>query len=278
MSAAGPPVDLDAYCERIGYRGPRTPTLGTLRALQAAHVAAIPFEAVDVLLGRGVDISPAAVDAKLIGKRRGGYCYEQNGLFKRVLRAVGFRVEGLLARVRWQSPEDAPPTPRTHMALRLEADGAPWLADVGFGAAVPTAPLRMDTAEPQSTPQEPFRLLPSGGAGGWRVQARLGEGWATLYDLLPEPQLDVDYEPANWFTATHPASPFRRSLIVARTTPAGRQTLLNGRLTVRRPGGEIEKRARLDADGIERALAEVFSLPVEPAWRPIIERAAAAAA
>ena len=166
MSAARPPVDLDAYCERIGYRGPRTPTLGTLRALQAAHVAAIPFEAVDVLLGRDVDISPAAVDAKLIGKRRGGYCYEQNGLFKRVLRAVGFRVEGLLARVRWQSPEDAPPTPRTHMALRVEADGAPWLADVGFGAAVPTAPLRMDTAEPQPTPQEPFRLLPSGGAGG----------------------------------------------------------------------------------------------------------------
>jgi N-hydroxyarylamine O-acetyltransferase len=196
MSAARPPVDLDAYCERIGYRGPRTPTLGTLRALQAAHVAAIPFEAVDVLLGRGVDISPAAVDAKLIGKRRGGYCYEQNGLFKRVLRAVGFRVEGLLARVRWQSPEDAPPTPRTHMALRVEADGAPWLADVGFGAAVPTAPLRMDTAEPQPTSWEPLRLLPSG-EGGWRVQARLGGEWATLYDLLPEPQLDVDYEPAN---------------------------------------------------------------------------------
>ena len=278
MSARPPPVDLDAYCGRIGHRGPRTPTLETLRALQALHVAAIPFEAIDALLGRGVDISPAAVDAKLIGARRGGYCYEQNGLFKRVLAAIGFRVEGLLARVHWQLPEDAPPTPRTHMALRVEADGAPWLADVGFGAAVPTAPLRMDTAEPQPTPHGPFRLLPSGGAGGWRVQARLGEGWATLYDLLPEPQLDVDYEPANWFTATHPASPFRRSLVVARTTPDGRHTLLDGRLTVRAPGGEIERRTRLDADGIERALAETFGLPVEPAWRPIIERAAAALA
>ncbi len=108
------------------------------------------------------------------------------------------------------------------------------------------------------------------------MQARFGEAWATLYDLLPEPQLDVDYEPANWFTATHPASPFRRSLIVARTTPEGRQTLLNGRLTVRASGGKVEKRTLLDADGIERALAETFGLPVEPAWRPAIERAAAA--
>jgi N-hydroxyarylamine O-acetyltransferase len=74
---AWPPIDLDAYCDRIGYRGPRTPTLETLRALQALHVAAIPFEAIDALLGRGVDISPAAVDAKLVGARRGGCCYEQ---------------------------------------------------------------------------------------------------------------------------------------------------------------------------------------------------------
>jgi N-hydroxyarylamine O-acetyltransferase len=269
-----PRIDLDAYCDRIGYRGPRTPALETLRDLQALHLAAIPFEAVDVLLGRGIDISPAAVDAKLIGKRRGGYCFEQNGLFKRALAAIGFEVEGLLARVRWQMPEDAPPTPRTHKALRVVVDGAPWLADVGFGAAVPTAPLRMDSAEPQPTPQEPFRLLPSGAAGGWRVQARLGGAWTTLYDLLPEPQLDVDYEPANWFTATHPTSPFRRSLVVARTTAHGRSTLLDGRLTVRVPGGEVETRTVLDADGIERALTEIFGLPVEPAWRAVIERAA----
>ena len=109
-------------------------------------------------------------------------------------------------------------------------------------------------------------------------QARIGGAWATLYDLLPEPQLDVDYEPANWFTATHPASPFRRSLVVSRTTPERRHTLLDGRLAVRTPGGEVETRTVLDADGIERALAEVFGLPVEPAWRPAIERAAAAAA
>ena len=92
-----PAIDLAAYCARIGYSGPLMPTLVTLRALQELHPAAIPFEAIDVLLGRGVDISPQAVDAKLIGRRRGGYCYEQNGLFKRVLQAIGFEVEGLIA-------------------------------------------------------------------------------------------------------------------------------------------------------------------------------------
>ena len=99
-----PPVDLDAYCARIGYSGPREPTLETLRALQALHAAAIPFEAIDVQLDRGIDLAPAAIDAKLIGGRRGGYCFEQNNLFMRVLAAVGFSVEGLMGRVRWIAP------------------------------------------------------------------------------------------------------------------------------------------------------------------------------
>ena len=104
LSSEAPAVDLAAYCARIGYDGPLTSTLGTLRALQALHPAAIPFEAIDVLTGRGIDISPQAVDAKLIAAGRGGYCYEQNGLFKRVLQAIGFEVEGLIARVNWNAP------------------------------------------------------------------------------------------------------------------------------------------------------------------------------
>lgn len=95
----GPLVDLDAYCARIGYSGSRVPTLETLRALHEAHIASIPFEALNALLDREIDISPSAVDAKLIGARRGGYCFEHNALFKRVLQTIGFDVEGLIARV-----------------------------------------------------------------------------------------------------------------------------------------------------------------------------------
>lgn len=269
----GPPVDLDAYCDRIGYRGPRTPTIETLRALHELHPASIVFEAIDVLLGRGVDLSPAAVDAKMIGSRRGGYCFEQNGLFKRVLTAIGFEVEGLVARVRWMAPAGAPPRPRTHMALRVTVDGEPWLADVGFGGCVPTAPLRMDTVAPQPTRHETFRVIPFGASH--LVQARLDGAWIPLYELSREPQLDADYELANWFTATHPTSHFRRSLTVARAMPEARYALLDGRLTVRTPDGRTERRI-LDAGQIERALSDTFGLPVEPDWRPVIERAAAA--
>jgi N-hydroxyarylamine O-acetyltransferase len=107
------------------------------------------------------------------------------------------------------------------------------------------------------------------------VQSLYDGRWQSLYELSQEPQLAVDYELPNWFTATHPSSHFRHRLIVARTTPEARHSLLNARLTVRTPDGQVERRV-LDADGIERALRDVFDLPVEPAWRSIIERAAAA--
>lgn len=268
-----PEVDLDAYCARIGYQGPRTPTIETLRALHELHPAAIAFEAIDVLLNRGVDLTPTAVDAKLIAGGRGGYCYEHNSLFKRVLTVLGFEVEGLVARVRWMAPPEAPPRPRTHMALRVTIAREPWLADVGFGNVVLTSPLRFDSTQPQATQHETFRLTPFG--NGLLLEIKLGEEWTPVYELSREAQLDVDYELPNWFTATHPTSQFRHSLIVARTTPQARYTLLHNRLTVRTPAGGVERRT-LTAGELERVLAETFGLPVEPAWRPIIERAVAA--
>jgi N-hydroxyarylamine O-acetyltransferase len=226
-------------------------------------------------LDRGIDLSPTAIDAKLIGAGCGGYCFEHNSLFKRVLTAIGFEVEGLSARVRWMRPAGTPPLPRTHMALQVTVDGERWLADVGFGGCVPTAPLRMERGDPQPMAHETFRIV---GEGGSRVVEVLrGEAWLPLYELLPEPQLDIDYELADWFTATHPGSPFRRNLIVARATPQARYALLDGRLTIRMPDGRTENRV-LDAAQLEQALSETFGLPVETAWRPMIERAASARA
>lgn len=272
-AAPAPGIDLTAYFARIGFNGSPAPDLETLRALQARHPAAIPFEAIDVLLDRGIDLAPEAIDAKLVGAGRGGYCFEQNSLFRRALDAIGYQAKGLLARVLWNLPAGSRPQPRTHMVVQVDLDGVPWLVDVGFGSVVPTAPLRLDTEEPQSTPHEAFRVFPFGTE--WLVQVRREGVWLPVYLVSRDAVQDADYEAANWYTAAHPSSHFRRSLVVARTTPEARCTLLNGRLTIRRPEGETERR-HLDAHGIEGVLAETFGLPVAPDWRPIIERAAVA--
>lgn len=265
-------VDLDAYFARIGYAGSREPTLQTLRELHALHPAAIPFEAVDCLLDRGIDISPQAVDAKLIHARRGGYCFEHNGLFRRVLAALGYEVEGLAARVGWNMPPGAPDQPRTHMVLKVLAEGEPWLVDVGFGGCVLTAPLRYEAGVEQATDHDRYRLTPV--VEDLRLEVLREAGWVPAYDIGPSPCVPRDYEMANWFTSTHPTSHFRHNLLAARTTPEARYGLLFNRFTIRPRGGETAHEI-LDADGIERVLREVFGLPVEPSWRPLIEAAAA---
>jgi N-hydroxyarylamine O-acetyltransferase len=266
-------VDLDAYFARIGYHGPREPTLDVLSALHVLHPAAITFEAIDVLLGRGIDIAPAAVDAKLIGARRGGYCFEQNGLFRRVLEALGFSVQTHWARVRWMKPAGSPPPARTHMVLKLTIDGTPYLADVGFGACVLPRPLRLDVSDPQPTRHDSYRIFPF--AAATMLQTQRDGVWRSVYEITPETCLDIDYQVGNWWTSTHPSSHFRQRLIVSRTTPEARYGLLENRFTTRRPGQAPETRI-LDAAGIEAVLGGALALPVAADWRPLIERAAAA--
>ncbi|WP_432768851.1 MAG: arylamine N-acetyltransferase [Sphingopyxis sp.] len=268
---------LAAYLARIGLAAPPPPTLAGLTILQAAHQAAIPFEAIDVLTGEGVDLDPQAIAAKLIGARRGGYCFEQNALFLRVLRATGFAAEGLLGRVRLMVAPDAPPTPRTHMVVRVMLDGRPWLADVGFGALVPPQPLALDSGAVQPTPHQPYRIAAAGDGPGetFAVMAKVEGEWTMLYIVDAAPPPAIDYEVGNWYTATHPQSHFRHRLIAARTTATARYGLLDNRLTIRGAGGSVERRW-LDADGIAAALRDIFGLAVRPGWRTAIERAATA--
>ena len=254
-------IDLDRYLARIGYTGTPRADIETLRALTELHPAAIAFEAVDVLLGRPVDLSPGAIQAKLVDGGRGGYCFEQNGLLKRVLEALGFTVEGLIARVSWMLPPDAPLMPLTHMALRVTIGDERWLADVGFGACVAGTPLRLDAiGSEQPTRHETFRLTRN---GAWTLlEALLPDGWHPLYTLSPEPAVDADYIAANWYTSTHPASGFRRELRAALTAPDRRTTLMNDRLTVRHSTGAMERRF-LDERAIAAALVSTFGLRLD---------------
>ncbi len=264
---------LTRYLARIGYTGPVAPTAEVLAALQAAHIAAIPFEAIDALTGAGIAIDDAAVEAKLIDRRRGGYCFEQNGLFLRVLQAIGFEAEAMLGRVRWMLAEDAPPTPRTHQVTLVTLDGRPWLADVGFGAAVPPQPLAMDSEAMQPTRHEEYRVLRRD--FGWEVAARIGDAWQALYRLDDAPAPPIDRIVGNWYTSSHPDSHFTRQLVAARTTAEARYALRDNRLTTRLADGRTDRRY-LTADEIERVLGEIFLLPTQRSWRPAIERAATA--
>src|SRR4051812_26387159 len=149
--------DLDGYLARIGWTGPLAPDLATLRRLVARHTAAIPFEGIDALLGRTPALDAAGLQAKLVGARRGGWCFEQNSLLALALEALGFRPQVRLARVRYGVPP-GPPMPRTHMVLRLDLPEGPHLADAGFGGVTVTAPLALRPGEAQATPHGRFRL------------------------------------------------------------------------------------------------------------------------
>jgi N-hydroxyarylamine O-acetyltransferase len=250
--------DLDAYLARVGYDGPRVPTLPVLRELTAAHAQAIPFENLDVLLGRPIDLAIDAVFAKLVRERRGGYCFEQNGLLLHALTSLGYEVRPLSARVRIDRHRDDTP-PRTHMFLRVELDGTSWLTDVGVGGLSLTAPLRLTTDALQETPHEPRRIVREGDR--WFHQARLGETWADVCEFTGEEMPPIDREVANWFTSAHPASHFRNRMIVARAAPDGRRiTLLNRELKLRDRDGRAETQVIESAPALLDVLAQHFGL------------------
>lgn len=266
---------LDRYFERIGFRGERTPDLATLTAIHAAHVDAIPFEGINPLLKRPVDLDLASLQRKLVESRRGGYCYEHNAVLRAALEAIGFKVTGLGGRVRWNSPPDSPLGPKTHMLLKVDLPDGPYLADVGFGACVLDAPLRLVTDVEQTTAMGTYRLTETDGRL-WLAAKRAG-GWRIMYvfDLIP--QLQSDYELGNWYTSTNPAVPFPTTLVLERVTGDRRFKLVNRHLIVEaRDGEQVSTRTLESAGELRQMLDETFNVaspvPVEELWA-IINRA-----
>ena len=217
-------MDIESYCRRIGYEGPLEPTLPVLNALIVAHVQSIPFENLDVLLGKPIALDEASLEHKLVRSRRGGYCFEQNGLFLRVLETLGFAVTPISARVRWQRPRDFTP-PRTHLFLRLEMDGRSWLADVGVGGVSPTAALRLEMDIEQPTPHGTHRLIQEQGL--YFHQVLIGTEWQDICEFTLEAMPPIDRELANWYTSAHPQSHFKNRLLVAKAAPEGATAVLD---------------------------------------------------
>lgn len=255
-------VDLDSYMRRIGYDGPREPTLAVLRRLHLLHPTVIPFENFDARFGVTAQLDIESVQTKLVSQRRGGWCFEHNGLFHAVLEALGFDAHPLIARVRWRQPETAPETPKSHRLMSVIIDGETWIADVGFGGLVLTAPLRLVADVEQPTPHEIFRLVRHG--AGLEQQARLGDEWAATYRFNLEPAHDVDYEVGNWFCATHPQSLFVGALMVARATPEGRLTLADNDLAVRGLDGVSTRRRLRSGAEMTQVLSDLFGIDAPP--------------
>lgn len=257
-------IDLDAYFRRIEYVGKREPTLDVLREIVLQHTQTIPFENFNPWLRWPVYLDRESLQHKLVQNGRGGYCYEQNGLFSHVAQALGFVVTNLAARVVWNRPADAP-SPRSHMILCITIDDQPYLVDVGFGGMTPTGVLQLKTDVAQATPHEPFRLIRMG--KDFLMQAEVRGEWLPLYRFDLQEQEPADYEVANWYVSNHPQSAFVTGLSMARPSPEGRYALRNTELTIHHRNGHTEKHTLTSVDALRATFEDVFrvTLPDAPA-------------
>jgi N-hydroxyarylamine O-acetyltransferase len=217
--ASSTPVsfDVDAYCARIHYTGPRAVSAATLHGLHVAHTHTVPFENLDIHLGRPLSLDPPDLFAKIVTRHRGGYCYELNGGFALLLQAFGFQVQGLVARVLYGR---ATLLPRTHQLLLVTVEDEAWMADVGFGRQSLRAPVRLTPDVVDQQGPDTFRLQKT--AQAFVLQKVLEGHWQDLYAFTLEPFLPVDYLPFNHWHSTSPRSQFTQRKICTMPTATGR--------------------------------------------------------
>lgn len=248
-------MDVDAYLARIHDDGPRTPDAETLRRLHVAHLRAVPFENLSIHWGEPIVLDDEALFEKIVTRRRGGFCYELNGLFAALLRELGFPVAMLSAGV--ARPDGSFSPEFDHMALRVDLD-EPWLADVGFGDSF-REPLRLDSCEDQVEGRQAFRI--DEGEDGRRILAQRGEDgeWKPVYRFSPRAYAYADYADMCRFHQTSPDSHFTRNRICSLATPDGRLTLSGTRLITTR-NGEREERDLADDEEYAGALRDHFGI------------------
>ncbi|MGD8374888.1 MAG: arylamine N-acetyltransferase [Acidobacteriota bacterium] len=250
-------LDLAAYLRRLGLDAVPSPDLEGIETLHRAHLRSIPFEDIDVWLGHPGGLGLAELQAKMVRGGRGGYCFEQNTLFAAVLRAVGFPVRTLEARVR--PPGATSPRPRTHMLLEVEVAGRAFAADVGFGGDGPLVPVPLD-GPPIEGPGGCYRVERE--SGDLHVMRRFqADAWVDLYAFTRVPAEPVDLEVAHHYTSTHPRSPFVQTLTVQRSEPDARFILRDRSYTVRRGGRDTVR--VIDDDALGPLLKGAFLLRLD---------------
>jgi N-hydroxyarylamine O-acetyltransferase len=252
-------MNLDAYFERIGWRGSRAASADVLAGLVTRHVLAIPFENLDVLLGDKPRLDLGSLERKLVSARRGGYCYEHATLFAAVLGELGFDVKTHSARVVMVTPRAS--APRTHMFLTV----GDVVLDPGFGAAAPKLPVPLD-----GTPAGAHRIVREGS------EIVLEHDGQRLWVSSLEHDIPIDFEMANHFTATHPASHFTQGLMLRAYTEDGQVRVRNRDVTTMR-GDETQTFQLADRKQLRDVVAmhfgfdlpalETIVVPAIPDWR-----------
>ncbi|TDC62362.1 arylamine N-acetyltransferase [Actinomadura sp. GC306] len=267
----GDMIALPAYLKRIGYDGDLAPTAGTLRALHRAHVMSIPFENLEIMVGRPVELSLEAVQAKLVDRPRGGYCFEHNRLFAGVLERLGYEITALASRVMMGGQVLRP---CSHVLLHVRPPEPPrdepgWLCDVGFGGG-PLEPLRFREGEDAEQDGWGFRLRKEKGtpttwgegAAQWALYQRLPTGWVRRQTFALNETFRIDFDVLNHYVSSNPRSPFTMRPFLQRFLPGVHHVLDGTTLTTTLPDGTVETRA-LAPEELPEVLAGLFDIVLE---------------
>ena len=256
-------MDIHAYLRRINYPGDPAPSAATLRELHRAHLLAVPFENLDIHLGRPIMLDQEALFGKIVTRRRGGFCYELNGLFALLLRELGFEVTLLAAGVARAEGGFGPEF--DHLTLLVQdpakapthnLQSAAWLADVGFGDSF-RAPLRFVEGVEQEQEGGAYRLDRDG--EHYTLMQRDAEGWAPQYRFTLQPHAQAEYTAMCHYHQTSPASSFTRKRVCTLATPNGRITLSDRTLIVT-TRGERSEQVLPDESAFQAALREHFGV------------------
>ena len=245
-------MNVAAYLGRIGYKGKVSTTIETLRGLHRAHLLSVPFENLDISLGRQILCNEDAFLRKIVERHRGGFCYEMNGAFAALLRTIGFEVTLLSARVPNKDGSYGPEF--DHLALRVDLD-TPWLADVGFGDSF-LDPLRLETGVEQTQAGRIFRIL--GSDGSLHIErAEVAGSWEKQYSFTLQPRRIEDF--AAMYHQTSPDSHFTRKRLCTIATPEGRITLSDMKLIVTRDGIKEERKLESEEE-VQAVLMQTFEV------------------
>jgi N-hydroxyarylamine O-acetyltransferase len=247
-------LNVPAYLDRIAYAGPVAPTLPVLRNLHRDHMLSVPFENLDIALDRKIVCDEESFFQKIVQRRRGGFCYELNGAFAALLRALGFQVTLLSARVPRDDGSDGPEF--DHLALRVDLD-EPWLADVGFGDSF-LEPLALRSGAEQSQDGWTYRVVDCGNSLCMERADRDGV-WKRQYSVTMTPRSLDDFAAMCHYHQTSPESPFTRKSVCSMPTPDGRITVADRKLIFTRNGSREERVLASDAEW-RAALKEHFDV------------------
>ncbi len=253
----------DGYFERIGWSGPRTPTIDSLAGILRAHMARIPWENLDVLLGRGVSLDLDSIYDKLVVSKRGGYCFEQSTLLAAGLSHAGFSPVAHAARVILIRPRSE--APRTHMFLTVPVDGVRYMVDPGYGGYGPLVPMPLVADAVVCEGRDRHRLVRR--EGEWVLEGEIEGAWKPFWTSTLEAGPPIDFVMANYYTSTHPQSAFATMLLMRALTPDGARVTVANRDVTSARDGVFEKSQLADRAALRKLLADHFGIDL-----PDVER------